>query len=467
MNARQYWTVLREDRLLVAAVVVVCLLVAGLVSVLLPTSYTSTTVFYVASPQTAASPQDSYQGAQLSSERVKSYTELLTGERVATDASALLGGSPTPDEVQAAVSADAVSETVVLNLGVTESTPEDAQLVARAVGLAFTRLVGSIEATGQPVNRPIVTTETVLAPTLPTEPSGPGRTVLLALGLLAGLVLGIGAALLRRSLRRVVESPEAFGAALGAPVVGLLPGDRRRPRAPALLADPVPGRTGREAQRRRARAEAVRRMRTAVAALAPERRCLVLTGVAGGQRTTTTALDLAVVLAAAGEDVLLVDADLRDPALAALLSLDGSLGLAEVLEGSATPEVAIQRWAPGGIDVLAAGGPMGRPTELQSRADPVLERLRARYDRVVIDAPAATAAADAVDLAARADAVLVVARRGVAAPEDVETSVSALRLVGAHVLGGVLTAAVGVPAAPSGPLPGVAPRALPAGSSPG
>ena len=101
MNAREYWTVLREDRLLIGGIVVVCVAIAAAVALLLPRTYTSTAVFYVASQQTASSSTESYQGAQLSTERVKSYTELITGPRVAADASALLGGTPTADEIPA------------------------------------------------------------------------------------------------------------------------------------------------------------------------------------------------------------------------------------------------------------------------------------------------------------------------------------------------------------------------------
>ena len=266
MNVREYWTVLREDKWLVGSVLVVCVAIAAAVALLLPRTYTSTAIFYVASPQTTTSSSDSYQGAQLSTERVKSYAELLTGPRVAADASGLLGGRPSAEQIQNSVSADSVAETVVLNLGVTESTPQDAQLVGTAVATSFTRLVNSIESTGQPVNRPIVSTELIYPPTLPAYPAGPGTTMLLAAGVLAGLVLGLGAALGRRALRRAVDTSEALATALEAPVLAAVPGLSRRPDRPALLAEPAPGRRGRRAAAARDRAAAVRRLRTAVLA---------------------------------------------------------------------------------------------------------------------------------------------------------------------------------------------------------
>jgi Mrp family chromosome partitioning ATPase len=459
VNVREYWTVLREDKWLVGGVLVVCVAIAAAVALLLPRTYTSTAIFYVASPQSTTSSTDSYSGAQLSTERVKSYTELITGPRVAADASALLGGRPSAQDIQKAVTADAVDETVVLNLGVTESTPQDAQLVGTAVATSFTRLVNSIESTGQPVNRPIVSTELIYPPTLPTFPAGPGTTMLLAAGLLAGVVLGVGAALGRRALRRAIDGSETLETALGAPVLAAVPGLPRRPTRPALLLEPAPGRRGRGAARARTRAAAVRRLRTAVLAGSDGRRCLVIAGARAEQGTTTVAVDLAVALALAGESVLLVDADLRRPALARRLELGTDRGLATVLDGAPVPG-AVQRWAPGGLDVLPAGPGVARPGEAwgSPRAAAALQELRDAYGWVLLDASPVASSPESVDLARLADGVVLVARRGSARPEDLDAAAAGLRTVGAPLLGSVFTFAVDVPDAPV-----EAPRALPPG----
>jgi capsular polysaccharide biosynthesis protein len=461
VNVREYWTVLREDKWLVGSVLVVCVAIAAAVALLLPRTYTSTAIFYVASPQTTLSSSDSYQGAQLSTERVKSYSELLTGPRVAADASSLLGGRPSAEEIQRSISADSVAETVVLNLGVTESTPQDAQLVGTAVATSFTRLVNSIESTGQPVNRPIVSTELIYPPTLPTFPAGPGTTMLLAAGVLAGLVLGLGAALGRRALRRAVDTSETLETALGAPVLAAVPGLPRRPDRPALLAEPAPGRRGRRAARARDRAAAVRRLRTAVTASSHGRRCLVIAGVRAEQGTTTVALDLAVALAMAGESVLLVDADLRRPALARRLDLDADRGLATVLDGGPVDR-AVQHWAPGGLDVLPAGPGVERPGETwgTTQAAAALRALRDTYSWVLLDASPVATSAESVDLARLADGVVLVVRRGSARPEDLDAAVTGLRAVETPLIGSVFTFAVGVP-----PAPVEAQRALPPGRS--
>ncbi|MDD7917666.1 polysaccharide biosynthesis tyrosine autokinase [Actinomycetospora callitridis] len=462
MSAREYWTVLREDRKLIAGVLVLCLLGAVLLDLLLPRTYTSSAVFYVASAQQESSSTDAYSGAQLSTERVKSYTELLQGQRVAIDASALLGGSPAPDEIQGAISASSVTETVVLSLDVTERSPDQARLVAGAVATAFTRLVGAIESTGGAVNRPIATAEVILPPTTPDEPSGPRTTILFAVALLVGLVVGIGVALARRALRDAIDSSETLSERLGAPVLGTVPALRRPPKHPALLSEPSVGAGGRRARRQRARAESYRRTRASLRSVAGERRCLVLTGTGSDQGTSTTAVDLAVAFAASGDSVVVVDADLRSPSLATTLSLDGQVGLREVLEQRLEPAAAIQRWSRGGFDVVTAGSPGSRPSELVvgPRLVSLLQTLRERYDHVLVDTPPVTDAADAVDIARHADGVVLVCRRGSTRPDDIDVAASALGLAGAVVLGAVLTWAVDVRDAPGGRRPVLA---LPAG----
>ncbi|GAA4772791.1 hypothetical protein GCM10023200_01440 [Actinomycetospora chlora] len=449
MSPRQYWTVLREDRWIVAGILLVCLLGALLLDLFLPRTYTSSAVFYVSSSQAEPSPTDAYSGQQLATERVKSYSEVLKGPRVARDASLLLGGSPTAEEIQGAVSASYVEETVVLTLDVTERSPDQARLVAGAVSTAFTRLVGSIESTNGVVNQPIATAEVILPPTNPTEPSGPPTTIIFGAALVLGLVLGFGAALVRRALRDTVDTPEALAQRLGAPLLGAVPALRRPPEHPALLAEPPLGADGRQARLLRSRAEAYRRIRTALLSSSGGRRAVVLTGAGPGQGTSTTAVDLAIALAATGDSVVLVEADLRRPRLAQVLGLKGAIGLRDVLERGRALEEAVQRFARGRIDVIIAGeagsgtGEVGEPL-VGARIGPLLATLRERYDHVLVDTPPVTDAADAADVARHTDGVVLVCRRGHTRTTDVDVAASALALGGAAVLGAVITWAVGV-----------------------
>ena len=467
MNARQLLTVVREERILAAAVLVVVLAAAVAVAAFLPTTYTSTARFYVASPQAAASGTDSYNGAQLASQRVASYVELVTGVRVARDASALLGGSPSADDLQAATTADTVSSTVVLTVAVAGPTPPEAQRRATAVSESFSRLVSGLESAGQAGAQPILVTRLLLAPGRPASPDQPPAALIVLAGLLAGAAAGVGAAVLRRALRPVVGDPGTLTAALGAPVLGAIPA-RRTTGHLAVLAPP-PDRRGRRARALRRRSEAFRRLRTGIRSVAGPGETMLVAGVGPGHLTASFALELALVLAADGERVVLVDADLRTPRLHGLVGLDNALGLGDVLRGGTDVATACRPWTLGGIDVLTAGPAVERPDALLPHGAATFAALAARYDRVVVDVASLTDAADAMELARAADGTVVVARRGHARPAEVRAAATALRLVEARILGGVLVDARSAPgsggrslALPAGD-PARTPRALPPG----
>lgn len=442
--------VVREDHLLVGGLALLGVVVALLVGVLRPPSYTSTSVLYVASSPAASTSADGSSGGSGPAPEVRanSYAQLLTGIRVATDASALLGGTPSPDEIRSSVSAEAVPGTVVLDIAVTARTPEQTRSVALAVVTAASRLVGTVESADRPANRPGATVQVISAPTLPAAPSGLGLPALAGIGLAVGFVLGIGAALARRWPRRSIGTGDRLAARAGAPVLATIPALARRPRRPAVLSGPPTGTGGGPGLR--ARAEAVRRLRTAMRGAAGDPRCLLVTGAASGQATSTTASDLAIALALSGESVVLVEADLRRPVFAYAFGLDAGQGVGDVLSGRRELDAALQQWSPGHIDVLPAGLSVEQPAELLG-SEPfreLLQGLRSRYDRVLIDAAPITAAAETLEVARHADGALLVCRRGGARPPEVDAAVAALRMADVPLVGLVLTFAVDVPDAP-------------------
>jgi protein-tyrosine kinase len=145
-------------------------------------------------------------------------------------------------------------------------------------------------------------------------------------------------------------------------------------------------------------------------------RVVAVTSAGRREGRTTTAANLALTASQEGRATVLVEGDLRHPAIAALLGLAPRAGLAEVVEGKAELAQAVTRLGP--LAVLCAGGD-GADAPLRSpRALAVVEQLRAAYDLVVVDAPPAIAFADGDRLVAAADAALLVVRAG-ATPRQV------------------------------------------------
>jgi capsular exopolysaccharide synthesis family protein len=240
-------------------------------------------------------------------------------------------------------------------------------------------------------------------PRSPIRPR-PGRD--LGLALILGLACGMGAAFLRDYLDTSVGRPSDVRQ-LGLPVLGVIPESSQR-RAPLMLG---PG------QVKEPFSEGYRVLRTAIAPPRSEGKgqVVVVTSTLPGEGKSLTSLNLALTLATTGERVLLVDADLRRPALHSLVKLRRTPGLVELLSGQSQPAQAIVRIPGSRLSLLPAGSPLQcNPADLLANRTfrQLLEALRARYDRVILDTPPAGSIADALIVGPEADGVLVVARSG-------------------------------------------------------
>ena len=141
-------------------------------------------------------------------------------------------------------------------------------------------------------------------------------------------------------------------------------------------------------------------------------RTLLLVGGLPDAGTTTVATNLAAVAASSGRKAVIVDGNFRRPRLAEVMGVSGDdPGLGDVLAGAATIDEAI-RPTDHGIDVVTAGRPANRAFERLNSGDfdGVMAELRSRYDLVLVDAPPAVVAGDALVLANKLDAAVLVVR---------------------------------------------------------
>lgn len=139
---------------------------------------------------------------------------------------------------------------------------------------------------------------------------------------------------------------------------------------------------------------------------------LLLVGGLPGTGTTTAVSNLAASHAATGRRVLVIDANFRRPHLAVAMEVNAdSQGLGELLHGESSLDQVIQK-SPCGADVISAGHPSRRVFERLNtqQLSRVLAELRDRYDLILIDAPPAVAAGDAMMLANKVDATVLLIR---------------------------------------------------------
>jgi capsular exopolysaccharide synthesis family protein len=171
-------------------------------------------------------------------------------------------------------------------------------------------------------------------------------------------------------------------------------------------------------------------------------RTLAVTSPAKGDGKSLTAANLALTMAQEYQQrVLLLDGDLRRPAVHQLFGIANTPGLADVLMGTADLNQALVALPEYHVTILPAGAPPGHPAELlgSSAMRRVFDALRTRFDRILIDLPPVAPLADVHIVAPMVDGVLMIVRAGVTPKPAIEQALSGLDA--SKVLGLVLNEA--------------------------
>lgn len=171
-----------------------------------------------------------------------------------------------------------------------------------------------------------------------------------------------------------------------------------------------------------------------------KRKVLAITSPDRGEGRSWLAANLATVLAQNGERTLLIDADMRHPRQHELFNLNNAVGLSALLTGRAGREIVKRIHPQLRLFVVPAGILPPNPQELLGRSvfDVVLDRFAEQYGVVIIDTPAATEAADAQILAARAGAAVMLARRNHTRHTDLTVTMQAFTQTGVNVIGSII-----------------------------
>lgn len=167
---------------------------------------------------------------------------------------------------------------------------------------------------------------------------------------------------------------------------------------------------------------------------------LCVTSGAAGEGKSITLVNLAISIAEAGDKVLLIDADLRRPALARLLVEKATPGLSEVLAGIDNQEDAIRKDVYPNLDIIFSGETPPNPSELlgSERMEKLIEDMSSHYDYILVDTPPVNVVSDACIVANLLDGVLMLVRKDRSRKDDIKRAVDSLRFTGAKPLGFVL-----------------------------
>ena len=401
---------------------IVCVLASMLFAFASPSTYTATSQAYLrvkVAGDPAQSTLSQYNAAQLAAMKADAVVPVFTSAAVAQRVVDSLKLDETAEEFASSVSATRVPETVSVQVSATAYSSHRAQVLADEVVRQASAEIKDLEGEDSPVEIVLLSSAELVSAT-----RSPALVTCVAVGLLAGLVLGYVWILVQELLDKSLRGPEEVREALSVPLLGALP------RVPSLRWLSRGAELKMEEQLRVARTNVLHALSQG------GRRVVVVTSAGPQEGTSVTAASLARVLALSGHRVVLVGGDLRAPGTA---GLQGSPGLADVLTGSAYLGEALVKGSVEGLELLPAGRMPANPSELLGA--PVMRDLLRELaaDRlVIIDAPPVLRFTDGVVLAARAGGVILVARAGRTSAEDLHEAALAIEQGGGRMLGVVL-----------------------------
>lgn len=430
MELKDYIRIVRKRWRIIVAVMLVVVAGAALATVLSPKVYEAQTRLFV-STSGGSDTGALYAGSNFTQQRVKSYADVITTPKVLDPVIATLGLRTTAAKLGDQITATVPLDTVLIEVAVSNTDPRVAAAVADAVGQQFTLTVADLESVSKGNSSP-VKVSIVSAPTTPVTPISPKPTRNLALGVVLGLLLGLGLALLRDLLDTTIKGEKDCAEVTDATVLGAIAFDSDAPKHPLIVqVDP-----------HSPRAEAFRTLRTNLqfVDVANQARSMVFTSSLPGEGKTTTTANLAITMAASGARVCVVEGDLRRSRLLEYLGMEGSVGLTNVLIGQAALADVLQQFSDTTLYIIGSGSTPPNPSELLGSPAMIqtLRELESRFDIVIIDSPPLLPVTDAAVLSTIAGGTVVVVGAGMVNRDHLAKSLQSLNAVNGRVLGLVL-----------------------------
>ncbi len=169
---------------------------------------------------------------------------------------------------------------------------------------------------------------------------------------------------------------------------------------------------------------------------------IMTTSARPSEGKTTQAANLAWAFSSVGEKTLVLDTDLRRGRMHGIFKVDNSEGMTTLLTGRSTFEDVIKTTEVPGLDVIPRGPIIPGSTEIlcKPKFEAIIEALKSRYDRIVLDTPPVLGLSETTSLQRVVDGVVVVIRAERTPKRDLRAAVELLLKAGAHFYGFVLNA---------------------------
>lgn len=252
----------------------------------------------------------------------------------------------------------------------------------------------------------------------------------LGLGAAVGLMLAAGVIFLIEYMDDTIKSPADISRLFNVPVIGYIAEMSKDFNKDGLVyVDEEP---------RSPVTEAFRSLRTNIefASASKPIRTIMLASPNPSEGKTTTAVNLAMVIAQGGKEVAIVDADMRRPRVHHFLGLSNRVGLSDVFLNHRTVQAVLRPWKDSKLSVITSGSLPPNPSELLSseKMAQLLNLLKDQKDIIVLDSPPFVVS-DASILASKVDGVILVIQPGKTHADSIKVSLEQLERVDANVLG--------------------------------
>jgi succinoglycan biosynthesis transport protein ExoP len=429
MELRRFAGMLRDWWWLVTGGTALGLLTTFLVTKTIAPVYIASAVLMI--NQTSTLGSLTYSDALLNQQLVHTYSQLavkpIVLQQVASDMQLPFSDAKL-DEM---ISAHAVPNTQLLEIDVEGNDPRQVTDIANKVAQVFILQQRPFLPPGQE-SAAIRIAQPALPP---SSASSPRLAVNLVVSGLISILLTIGIVILAEYIDDTVKTPEDLERAASIVAFGAVVRVSKWNKNRSVLSD--------QHSISEPALEAFRLIRANLefASVDHQVRSILVTSAVPGEGKSTVAANLAAMVAHGGKKVILIDADLRRPSIHHILSVASDRGLTNLL---VLPDARVEDYLlPTPIDnlkVITSGSLPPNPAELlgSKRFRELLAELTERADLVVIDSPPAIALADAVILASRVDATVLVVDSKQTRTMTVRRAAENLTLSGTRLLGGIL-----------------------------
>ena len=413
MQLAELLAIIKKRRFGVMFVVMLTVAFAAAIALVTPPRYEATATLAI-TPK--SNENQALIGAGDLSALLSTYAETAKSRVNRARAQQILG-RPLPGEVDTST----VGGTGILRITGNAATPQDAADTANAAAQGFQQ---SLE------DNPLFVVSVINPPEPPTAAVQPRPPLIVAVGILLGLLAGVSYALVMERVRRRIETPAEINDITDKPVVGRLPRQRALQRTPASLVW--------DQERMIGLQESYRALRTNVQFLVEGKRVIEVTSPDPAQGKSTVVANLGTALAQIGVETVIVDADLRRPTQHKVFGVENSTGLSTMLSVR-HPDIDLKPSGFPNLSIIPSGPLPPDPTEmLHVRFASLMQRLHELDALILVDTPPVLPVSDARLIAPHCDGVLLVVAAGIVKPVALESALERLEIVRANMMGIIL-----------------------------